>query len=134
MLTGAAAYYVLPWGWSWDLCMVFGSILAATDPVAVVTMLKELGASPKLTMQITGEALMNDGTAMVLFNLFWAIYNNNRGYLYRDPFQIMKFFVVSLPPPLQVLRRRCNLPPRVVVRKRRRRTPAPVAACMRVRA
>jgi len=93
VLTGSAAYALLPWGWSWDLCMVFGSILAATDPVAVVTMLKELGASPKLTMQITGEALMNDGTAMVLFNLFWAIYNNNRGYLYRNPFQIMKFFL-----------------------------------------
>jgi NhaP-type Na+/H+ or K+/H+ antiporter len=43
--------------------------MAATDPVAVVALLKSVGASPKLTMQITGEALLNDGTAIVLFNL-----------------------------------------------------------------
>ena len=49
--------------------------MPATDPVAVVSMLKEVGASPKLTMQITGEALLNDGVAVVLFMLFWAMYN-----------------------------------------------------------
>ena len=47
--------YLLPYGWDWNLAMAFGSILAATDPVAVVALLKAVGASPKLTMQITGE-------------------------------------------------------------------------------
>jgi len=51
---------------------MFGSILAATDPVAVVAILKDLGAPEKLTMCVTGESLMNDGTAIVLFNLFKA--------------------------------------------------------------
>ena len=32
--------------------------------------MKELGASPKLTMLVAGESLMNDGTAIVLFTLF----------------------------------------------------------------
>jgi hypothetical protein len=73
-LTGFAAMLVLPYGWDWKLSMTFGSILAATDPVAVVALLKAVGASPKLTMQITGEALLNDGTAIVLFNLFLGIY------------------------------------------------------------
>ncbi len=46
--------------------MVFGSILSATDPVAVVALLKTAGASPKLTMVIVGESLMNDGTLCTL--------------------------------------------------------------------
>lgn len=41
--------------WSWYLCMVFGSILSATDPVAVVALLKNAGASPKLTILIIGK-------------------------------------------------------------------------------
>eukprot|EP00602_Paraphysomonas_sp_CaronLab_P003317 CAMPEP_0185020046 /NCGR_PEP_ID=MMETSP1103-20130426/2634_1 /TAXON_ID=36769 /ORGANISM="Paraphysomonas bandaiensis, Strain Caron Lab Isolate" /LENGTH=750 /DNA_ID=CAMNT_0027550689 /DNA_START=247 /DNA_END=2499 /DNA_ORIENTATION=- len=63
--------FVLPLDWSWNLSMVFGSILAATDPVAVVALLKSAGASPKLTILIIGESLLNDGTAMVLFSLFF---------------------------------------------------------------
>lgn len=34
--------YVLPYDWDWNLCMVFGSMVAATDPVAVVALLEEL--------------------------------------------------------------------------------------------
>lgn len=62
--------YVLPLGWSWNLCMAFGSILAATDTVAVVALLKRSSACPKLTILVKGESLMNDGTAIVLFSLF----------------------------------------------------------------
>jgi NhaP-type Na+/H+ or K+/H+ antiporter len=53
--------------WDFRLCLITGSILCATDPVAVVALLKELGASPMLTVQIQGESLLNDGTAIVLF-------------------------------------------------------------------
>merc|ERR1719199_987955 len=55
--------------WSWLLSLTTSSILCATDPVAVVALLKELGASPTLTVQIQGESLLNDGTAIVLFLL-----------------------------------------------------------------
>jgi NhaP-type Na+/H+ or K+/H+ antiporter len=55
--------------WPFMLCMTMGAILAATDPVAVVGLLKELGASPTLTVQIQGESLLNDGTAIVLFKV-----------------------------------------------------------------
>jgi NhaP-type Na+/H+ or K+/H+ antiporter len=54
-------------GWTFLLSMVAGSILCATDPVAVVALLKELGASPVLTIQIQGESLLNDGTAIVVY-------------------------------------------------------------------
>ena len=52
-----------------------GAILSATDPVAVVALLKGAGASPKLTILIVGESLLNDGTAMVLFSLFYQSLN-----------------------------------------------------------
>lgn len=58
------------YGWSFDACMCFGSILAATDPVAVVALLHDLGAPHKLSIAIEGESLLNDGTALVLFSIF----------------------------------------------------------------
>ena len=67
-LTAAVAHYVLPYHWSWTLAIAFGAVLSATDPVAVVSLLKSLGASPALTMLIGGESLLNDGTAMVIFD------------------------------------------------------------------
>jgi NhaP-type Na+/H+ or K+/H+ antiporter len=69
-LVGLFVMYALPMGWSWNLCMTFGSIISATDTVAVVALLKRSNASPKLTLLIKGESLMNDGTAIVLFYLF----------------------------------------------------------------
>ena len=62
--------YLLPYNWNWNLAMTFGLILSATDPVAVVALLKSACASPKLTILIVGESLLNDGTAMVLLLCF----------------------------------------------------------------
>ena len=57
--------------WSFKLAFIAGSILSATDPVSVVAALKEISKSSpaalKLTYLITGEALLNDGSALVLF-------------------------------------------------------------------
>jgi len=52
---------------TWEASLMFGSIVSATDPVAVVALLKELGASKRLATMIEGESLLNDGTAMVVF-------------------------------------------------------------------
>lgn len=52
---------------TWNHALLFGSIISATDPVAVVALLKELGASKRLSTMIEGESLLNDGTAMVVF-------------------------------------------------------------------
>lgn len=62
--------YVFDYGWDWNYCMLIGSILAATDPVAVVGLLKEVGASKNLSTIIAGEAMLNDGTAVVFYLLF----------------------------------------------------------------
>jgi len=70
VLMAFVAKWVLPYDWDWKMSFCFGSITAATDPVAVVSLLTALGASKKLTMVIAGESLMNDGIAIVIFTLF----------------------------------------------------------------
>ena len=79
ILTALVAYFVLPYGWSSDLCMLLGSILAATDPVAVAALLKELGAPPRLRTHIAGESLLNDGAAVVFFKIFSARFFHEMG-------------------------------------------------------
>lgn len=98
-IMGTAVHFILPssYGWSWNLCMTFGAILAATDPVAVVALLKDAGAPPKLTILIVGESLMNDGTAMVLFSLFFNMY---KGRSYTGGEVILFFFEAALGSPL----------------------------------
>lgn len=69
-------YYVLGYGgdgptdMNYESTLVLGSILATTDPVAVVALLKELGAPLHIETLIEMESLFNDGVAMVFFNIF----------------------------------------------------------------
>lgn len=70
ILTACAAYYILTFAWPFSLSMTLGSILAATDPIAVAAVLKKLGAPPRLQMHIAGESLLNDGCAVVLYCIF----------------------------------------------------------------
>ena len=53
--------------WPFMVCLLVGTICSATDPVAVVSLLKELGAAKTLGTLIEGESLLNDGSAVVLF-------------------------------------------------------------------
>ena len=57
----------------WLASMLFGAVVSATDPVAVVALLKDLGASKKLGTLIEGESLLNDGTAIVAFVLLIGV-------------------------------------------------------------
>jgi CPA1 family monovalent cation:H+ antiporter len=49
--------------------MIFGALIAATDPVAVVALFRRLGVPRRLQVLLEGESLFNDGTAIVMFNL-----------------------------------------------------------------
>ncbi|MCJ7570204.1 MAG: Na+/H+ antiporter [Anaerolineales bacterium] len=51
------------------VALVFGSLIAATDPVSVVAIFRKLGAPKRLEVLLEGESLFNDGTAIVLFGL-----------------------------------------------------------------
>jgi Na+:H+ antiporter len=56
-------------GFGWKNALVFGALISATDPVAVVALFRTLGAPRRLTMLLDGESLLNDGTAIVFFTL-----------------------------------------------------------------
>ena len=51
------------------VALVFGALIAATDPVSVVAIFRKLGAPKRLEVLLEGESLFNDGTAIVLFGL-----------------------------------------------------------------
>lgn len=65
--------------WTWMIAFLFGALISATDPVAVVSILKEVGASKKLGTLIEGESLLNDGTAIVFFMVFLAAVTGAEG-------------------------------------------------------
>ena len=52
-----------------SVAVVFGSLISATDPVAVVAFFRALGVPRRLAVAVEGESLFNDGTAIVLFNI-----------------------------------------------------------------
>jgi NhaP-type Na+/H+ or K+/H+ antiporter len=68
-MSAVIMYYILGYNgtFTFEAAVLFGAIVSATDPVAVVSLLKELGASRKLATLIEGESLFNDGTAYVIF-------------------------------------------------------------------
>jgi len=52
---------------AWGPAFVFATLIAATDPIAVVSLVRTLGAPIRLGVLIEGESLLNDGTAAVSF-------------------------------------------------------------------
>lgn len=76
VIIGTVLYYLLPLigiEVPFILTLMFGAIISATDPVAVLSMFKEFGVPRRLGMIFEGESLFNDGTAVALFFVFFAI-------------------------------------------------------------
>ncbi|MCK4872504.1 MAG: sodium:proton antiporter [Phycisphaerales bacterium] len=77
-MVGAGAYFFLP-----DhlrnghtlipIALLFGAILATTDPISVLAVFKSAGAPERLKTLVEGESLFNDGTGIVLFILLIAL-------------------------------------------------------------
>ncbi len=61
-------------GWPWQAALIFGTLIAATDPVSVIATFKEAGVHGRLRLLVEAESLFNDGTAAVVFGvvLAWA--------------------------------------------------------------
>ena len=65
LLIGGLAHYAL--GLDWPSGFLLGAIVAATDPIAVVTLLRQLRAPRGLEAILDGESLFNDGTGVAVF-------------------------------------------------------------------
>jgi CPA1 family monovalent cation:H+ antiporter len=70
LVTGYAAHWVL--GLPVLVALVFGAITAATDPISVLSIFKEMAIPPRLSIIVEGESLFNDGTAAVLYGILVA--------------------------------------------------------------
>lgn len=69
LLSTGVVYAACRYGLGWDgrAAFAFGALIAATDPVAVVAMLKESGVKGRFRLLLEAESLFNDGTAAALF-------------------------------------------------------------------
>lgn len=76
-ITGAALMVALRGSgivpdFSWGTALVFAALIAATDPVAVTALFRQLSAPAELLVLVEGESLLNDGTAVVFLSLILA--------------------------------------------------------------
>lgn len=70
VVIGAALYYLLAlmgFAVPFIVTLLFGALISATDPVAVLALFKEYGAPRRLSLIFEGESLFNDATAVALF-------------------------------------------------------------------
>lgn len=65
---------------TWGVALLFGALIAATDPVSVVALFHKLGVSERLTTLVDAESLFNDGAAAVLFAVVGAVVIDGRAF------------------------------------------------------
>jgi monovalent cation:H+ antiporter, CPA1 family len=70
-IIGAGLWLIL--GIDLMIALLFGALISATDPVAVIALFKELGAPERLTILVEGESLLNDATAIVVFKIILGL-------------------------------------------------------------
>lgn len=67
IITGLMMHYIL--GLPLASALVFGALIAPTDPISVIAVLKELKVGKNLSMIMEAESVFNDGVAIVLFTI-----------------------------------------------------------------
>jgi len=70
VVTAAGMHYLL--NWQWPSAILFGVLIAATDPVSVIATFKEAGVHGRLRLLVEAESLFNDGTAAAAFGIALA--------------------------------------------------------------
>ncbi len=79
--------------WPFSSALVFGILIAATDPIAVIAMFKDTGIKGRLRLLVESESLLNDGVAVVLFAfvLSWAQATGETA----TPLQVARAFIFT---------------------------------------
>jgi len=78
ILTPVASVVASVQDFTWHYAIVFGALITATDPIAVVATFKKLGVPKRLRLIMEGESLMNDGTGIVFFTLSLSLLAGSR--------------------------------------------------------
>jgi len=79
------------------LALLFGALISATDPVAVISLFKELGAPERLTILVEGESLLNDATAIVVFKIILLFALSGAAFTWADAGSaVLDFFKVFI--------------------------------------
>jgi CPA1 family monovalent cation:H+ antiporter len=71
-VVGFGMFYLLPFlgiHLPFIYCLLFGALISPTDPVAVLSILKQANVSKSLETKVAGESLFNDGMAVVVFTV-----------------------------------------------------------------
>ncbi|WP_294957033.1 sodium:proton antiporter [Sulfurovum sp.] len=79
VLVPASVWFAGIDAFTWPLAILFGAAVAATDPVSVISIFKELGAPRRLRLLIESESLLNDGTSIVVFVLAMQFLHGDLG-------------------------------------------------------
>lgn len=74
LMMGVATFIPGFESWTWAFALMFGALISATDPAAVVALLHELKTSKRFSTLVDAESLLNDGTGIVCFMLFFGAY------------------------------------------------------------